>query len=261
MAEPAARPAAHPARITLIGLAGIPMIAAGDDLASVVANAVADSGVSPMDRDVIVAAQKAVSKSEGRTVSLSDVTPGARAADLAAKVEKDPRLVELILSESRSVLRYKAGVLVVVHRSGAILANAGIDASNVPGEDVLLWPQDPDASAARLRAGLRRHWGVDVGVVVSDSVGRPWRMGTVGLAIGVAGVPGVVDLRARPDLHGRPLRVSETALADEIAAAASLAMGEADEGRPVVLARGVPYARRNGSADELLRPAEHDLFR
>ena len=262
MADAAAAVAATPVELTLVALSGVPMIAPGDDLAAVAAEAAAASGVSLADGDVVVVAQKIVSKAEGRLVSLADVTAGARAAALAAEADKDPRLVELVLSESRSVLRCVPGVLIVVHRSGAILANAGIDASNVAGDDrVLLWPEDADASAARLRAGLRRRLGVDAGVVVNDSVGRPWRLGTVGLAIGVAGLPGLVDLRARPDLHGRALRVSATALADEIAAAASLVMGEADEGRPVVVARGVPYARRDGSAAELLRPAEDDLFR
>lgn len=254
--------AAAPAELTLIGLSGVPIVAPGDDLSSITAEAAAVSGISLSNGDVAVVAQKIVSKAEGRLVSLADVTAGRRAVSLAAEVEKDPRLVELVLSESRSVLRCRPGLLIVVHRSGMILANAGIDTSNVAGDDhVLLWPNDPDASAARLRAGLRRRLGIEVGVVVNDSVGRPWRLGTVGLAIGVAGLPGLVDLRQRLDLHGRELRVSETALADEIAAAASVVMGQADEGRPIVVARGVPYARRDGSASELVRPVEHDLFR
>ena len=263
-AEPAARgaqPAARPAQLTLTGLAGVPPVAPGDDLAALAIDAARASGVSFEDGDALVVAQKVVSKSEGRIVPLDSVSPGDRARALAAEVDKDPRLVELVLSESRSVLRRRPGLLIVVHRSGAILANAGIDASNVVEGSVLLWPEDADASAARLRGALRRRLGVDVAAVVSDSVGRPWRLGTVGLAIGVAGLPGLVDLRGRPDLYGRPLLVSEVALADELAAAASLAMGEADEGRPMVLARGVPYPRREGSAAELPRPAEQDLFR
>ncbi len=237
------------------------MVVPGDNLADITIRAAHASGVPLRSGDVVVLAQKIVSKAEDRSVSLADILPGARAAELAAQVDKDPRLVELILSQSRSVLRYRPGVLVVVHHTGAILANAGIDASNVADDRVLLWPEDPDRSAARLRAALMGKLGFDLGIVISDSVGRPWRMGTVGLAIGVAGLPALVDLRERPDLHGRPLRVSETALADELASAASLVMGEADEGRPIVVARGVPYARRDGSAAELLRPAEHDLFR
>ena len=257
--DPAA--ATRPARLTLTGLAGVPPVAPGDDLAALAVDAARASGVSFEDGDALVVAQKIVSKSEGRLVPLDAVSPGPRARDLAAKADKDPRLVELVLSESRSVLRCRPGLLIVVHRSGAILANAGIDASNVADGAVLLWPEDADASAARLRRAFRRRLGVDVAVVVNDSVGRPWRMGTVGLAIGVAGMPGLVDLRGRRDLYGRPLQVSEVALADELAAAASLAMGQADEGRPMVLARGVPYSRREGSAAELPRPAEQDLFR
>ena len=258
-ADPAG--AARPARLALTGLAGVPPVAPGDDLAALAIDAARISGMSFEDGDALVVAQKIVSKSEGRLVPLDSVSPGPRARDLAAAVDKDPRLVELVLSESRSVLRSRPGLLIVVHRSGAILANAGIDASNVTDGAVLLWPEDADASAARLREALRRRLGVDVAVVVSDSVGRPWRMGTVGLAIGVAGMPGLVDLRGRHDLYGRPLQVSEVALADELAAAASLAMGEANEGRPMVLAQGVPYSRREGSAAELPRPAEQDLFR
>ena len=258
-ADPAA--ATRPARLALTGLAGVPPVAPGDDLAALAVDAARASGVSFEDGDALVVAQKIVSKSEGRLVPLDAVSPGRRARDLAAEVDKDPRLVELVLSESRSVLRARPGLLIVVHRSGAILANAGIDASNVADGAVLLWPEDADASAARLREAFRRRPGVDVAVVVNDSVGRPWRMGTVGLAIGVSGMPGLVDLRGRRDLYGRPLQVSEVALADELAAAASLAMGQADEGRPMVLARGVPYSRREGSAAELPRPAEQDLFR
>lgn len=258
-ADPAA--ATRPARLALTGLAGVPPVAPGDDLAELAVDAARASGVSFEDGDALVVAQKIVSKSEGRLVPLDAVSPGPQARDLAAEVDKDPRLVELVLSESRSVLRARPGLLIVVHRSGAILANAGIDASNVADGAVLLWPEDADASAARLREAFRRRPGVDVAVVVNDSVGRPWRMGTVGLAIGVSGMPGLVDLRGRRDLYGRPLQVSEVALADELAAAASLAMGQADEGRPMVLARGVPYSRREGSAAELPRPAEQDLFR
>lgn len=261
MAEAAARPGARPATLVLTALAGVPAIADGADLAAVAVEAAAASGVRPESGDVLVVAQKIVSKAEGRTAFLDDAKPGARARELAAAAGKDPRLVELILSESQSVLRCRPGLLIVVHRTGAILANAGIDASNVAGGAVLLWPRDPDASASALRGALRRRLGVDIGVIVSDSVGRPWRLGTVGLAIGVAGLPGLVDLRGRPDLYGRPLQVSETALADELASAASLVMGEGAEGRPMALARGAPYARRNGSAAELLRPAGQDLFR
>lgn len=253
------------ADLSLIGLRGVPEVRAGDDLSEILAGALAATGCSLRDGDVLVLAQKIVSKAEGRTVFLDDVTPSAEANEVAATVEKDPRLVELILAESTEVLRQRPGVLVVVHRLGIVLANAGIDASNVGDADarerVLLLPEDPDLSCARLRADIRETFGVDVGVVMNDSVGRAWRLGTVGIAIGVSGVPGLVDLRERPDMHGRPLQVSETALADEVAAAASLVMGQADEARPMVLVRGVPYERRAAAARELLRPAELDLFR
>ena len=253
------------AELTLTGLIGVPEVTAGDDLCDIVTDAAAQTGYDLQDGDVVIVAQKIVSKAEGRAVYLDDVTPSPQAKRLAGEVEKDPRLVELILSESTEVLRKRPGVLVVVHRLGVVLANAGIDASNVGRAEardrVLLLPEDPDRSCAALRIALRAKTGADVGVVINDSIGRAWRLGTVGVALGVSGLPGLVDLRERPDMHGRPLQVSETALADELAAAASLVMGQADEARPIVLARGVPYARRDGSVRELLRPAELDLFR
>jgi coenzyme F420-0:L-glutamate ligase/coenzyme F420-1:gamma-L-glutamate ligase len=170
-------------------------------------------------------------------------------------------LVELILQESSEILRRRKGLLIVRHRLGFSLANAGIDASNVAFGHVLLLPEDPDASAARIRGDLRARTGIDVGVLIIDSLGRPWRMGTVGTAIGVSGLPALLDLRGRPDMNGRPLETTEIGLADESAAAASLVMGQADEGTPIVLARGVPYARREGRARDLLRPEHEDLFR
>ncbi len=256
---------AGPVDLSLAGLVGVPEVEAGDDLGDIVIDALESSGRDLRDGDVLVIAQKIVSKAEGRSVYLDEVTPSHGAIKLAAEVDKDPRLVELILSESTEVLRRRPGVLVVVHRLGVVLANAGIDSSNVGRSDererVLLLPEDPDGTCANLRADLRQRTGVAVGVIVNDSIGRAWRLGTVGIALGVSGLPGLVDLRARPDMHGRPLQVSETALADELAAAASLIMGQADEARPIVLARGVPYDRRDGSARELLRPADLDLFR
>jgi coenzyme F420-0:L-glutamate ligase/coenzyme F420-1:gamma-L-glutamate ligase len=253
------------AELSLLGLVGVPEVAAGDDLGKIVVDALDATGAELRDGDVLVVAQKIISKAEGRMVCLDDVAPSPHAKDLAGEVDKDPRLVELILSESSDVLRKRPGVLVVVHRLGVVLANAGIDSSNVGRPDerdrVLLLPEDPDRSCAALRAELGRRTGADVGVIVNDSIGRAWRLGTVGIALGVSGLPGLVDLRERPDMHGRALQVSETALADELAAAASLIMGQADEARPIVLARGVPYERRDGSARERLRPADLDLFR
>ncbi len=253
---------ASPATLCLTALPGIPTVAAGDDLARLVLDAAGRAALALADGDILVLAQKIVSKAEGRRVRLADVSPSARARDLAGTVDKDPRLVELILQESQEVLRAKPGVLVVVHRLGFVLANAGIDASNVEDDaSVLLLPVDPDASAERLRASLSAAACVALGVVINDSFGRAWRLGTVGTAIGLAGLPGLVDLRGRPDRNGRALRVSELGAADELAAAASLLMGQGDEGRPVIHARGFPYAARAGRARELLRPPQLDLFR
>jgi coenzyme F420-0:L-glutamate ligase / coenzyme F420-1:gamma-L-glutamate ligase len=213
----------------------------------------------------LILAQKIVSKAEGRAVSLSTVTPSARARELAALSTKDARLVELILQESTEVLRCRPGLLIVLHRLGLVLANAGIDSSNVEAADgqetVLLLPTDPDASAAGLRMRIRESLGVDVGIVINDSIGRAWRLGTIGTAIGVAGLPGLLDLRGAPDRTGRLLRTTEIGIADEAAAAASLLMGQAAEGRPIVHIRGFPYPPRPGTASELVRPKQMDLFR
>jgi len=242
-------------------LRGVPAIEAGDDLAQVALAALQRSGERLCSDDVLVFAQKIVSKAEGRSIDLASVTPSARALVLAEETGKDARLVELILLESSDVLRHRRDILIVRHRLGFGLANAGIDASNVDRSNhVLLLPVDPDASATRIRDELRARTGIEVGVLIIDSLGRPWRLGTVGTAIGVSGMPGLLDLRGRPDLNGRPLESTEIGLADELAAAASLVMGQAAEGTPIVLARGVPYARREGSARELLRPQNMDLF-
>ena len=253
------------AALTLTALHGVPTIEEGADLAAVIGAAAERSEVALRDGDVLVLAQKIVSKAEGRRVRLASVTPSPRARELARTVDKDPRLVELILAESEEVLRARPGVIIVVHRLGFVLANAGIDASNVEAvdgeESVLLLPADPDASAERLRQGLRAATGAELGVVINDSFGRAWRLGTTGTAIGIAGLPGLVDLRGRPDRTGRALRVTEIGAADELAAAASLLMGQADEGRPVIHVRGFPYAPRTGRAAELLRPKQLDLFR
>ena len=207
-------------------------------------------------------AQKIVSKAEGRLFRLSDVTPSERAVELGLKVDKDPRLVELILRESKEVVRAITGVIIVEHRLGFVMANAGIDASNVDDPDqVLLLPEDPDGSARRLRDDFKRIANVTVGVVINDSWGRAWRMGTTGAAIGAAGLPGLIDMRGQPDLNGRILRVTEIGHADEIASAASLVMGQAAEGRPVVIVRGLGAPGRDGNAAELVRPKRMDLFR
>lgn len=245
------------ATITVFAPDGVPQVAAGDDLATLVLAA-----HTPEDGDIVVLAQKIVSKAEGRLVPLDTVTPSPRAVELAAECDKDPRLVELVLSETDEVMRVRRGVLIVRHRLGLVLANAGIDQSNIDHARpaALLLPRDPDASAAALRDALRARAGADVAVLVIDSLGRAWRNGTTGTAIGAAGLPALLDLRGTPDIYGRRLETSELGLADEIAAAASLAMGQAGEGRPLAVVRGVPYARREGNAAELVRPRALDLF-
>jgi coenzyme F420-0:L-glutamate ligase/coenzyme F420-1:gamma-L-glutamate ligase len=252
---------AHPHDLVLTPLDGIPMIAAGDDLAAIILAALKNSDCGLAAGDVLVLAQKIVSKAEGRTVDLRTVTPSPRAVALARETHKDPRIVELILAESTEVLRHRPGVLIVAHRLGFVLANAGIDRSNVGDESALLLPADPDRSCAELRQSIGAAAGVDVGVMIVDSIGRAWRNGTIGTAIGVSGLPGLLDLRGTPDLFGRALETTEVGFADELAAAASLVMGQGGEGRPVVLARGLGYGRRDGTAHELIRAREKDLFR
>lgn len=253
----------HCTALTLFALGDVPMIDEGADLAEIVLAAVGHDGQVLIDGDVIILAQKIVSKAEGRLVDLATIAVSPRAVDLGEESDKDPRLVELILRESQEVMRVRKGALIVRHRLGLVLANAGIDQSNIDhggATFALLLPEDPDASAQRIRRALVERTGADVAVLIIDSLGRAWRTGTIGTAIGVAGMPGLVDLRGQPDLHGRTLATSELGLADEVAAAASLIMGQADEGRPIVLARGVGYGRRDGTAAELIRPRHMDMF-
>ncbi len=254
-----------PDGISLLPIPGIPMVEPGADLIAAIASAADAAGLAVIDGDILAIAQKIVSKAEGRYVTLDTVMPSPRALTLAAETGKDARLVEIILSESQSVLRHRPGVLIVVHRLGLVLANAGVDASNVDSADgrerVLLLPVDPDASAARLRAGAKARWGREVGVVVTDSPGRAWRHGSVNIAIGAAGLPALLDLRGKPDLFGRALRATTVGHADQIAAAAGLLQGQADEGRPVVIVRGLTATGANGTAADLIRDATEDLFR
>ena len=249
-------------RLTLVGLDRIGDIAAGDDLAAILLEALAAAGETLQPGDGIALAQKIVSKAEGRSVRLADVTPSRRAEELAGVTGKDPRLCELLLRETHTVVRQREGLVVVEDTRGMVLANAGIDASNVAadGESVLLLPIDPDASARALRDGLHQRTGIAPAVVVIDSIGRAWRQGTVGTAIGVAGMPALLDLRGKPDMHGRLLETSELGLADELASAASLLMGQADERCPAVLVRGLDLAG-DGAASDLVRPRDRDMFR
>lgn len=250
--------------LRLIALPGMPLVRAGDDLTALIIEAVHRCGEILRDGDVLVVAQKIVSKAEGRTVSLATVRPSPRAMQLAKETAKDPRFVEVVLCESQEVVRYARDVLIVAHKLGFVMANAGIDQSNVAPESadqVLLLPEDPDASCDKLRGDIKARVGVDVAVIINDSHGRAWRIGSVGVALGVSGLPAVLDLRGRIDLFERTLRITEVGFADELASAASLMMGQADEARPVVLLRGVPYPRREGRAGELARPRDRDLFR
>ena len=249
--------------LRLIALPDIPEVERGSELVDLLLSSIARTGMRLQTGDILVLAQKIVSKAEGRLVQLAGVQPSARAQTLAKVANKDPRIVELMLGESHQVLRVKPGIIIVEHKLGFVMANAGIDQSNVPGAEdaVLLLPVDPDASARKLRDVLRGHSGVDVGVLIIDSFGRAWRNGVTGTAIGVAGIPALIDLRGNKDREGRALKVTQVAAADELAAAASLVMGQADEGTPAVLVRGFPYAQRESSVKELLRPEAEDLFR
>ncbi len=254
-----------PDRLSLFALPGLPLVEPGDDLVALILAGVAAAGERLQAGDILVIAQKIVSKAEGRYAVVDEVVPSPEAEALAATTEKDPRLVELILSESNAVVRHRPGVVVVEHRHGYVMANAGIDASNVApqagAERVLLLPEDPDASAARLRAALEAATTGPLGVVINDSVGRAWRNGTVGLCLGSAGLPALDDLRGEPDLFGRPLMVSTVGLADELSAAASLLQGQGDEGRPVVVIRGLEWQPSGQSGQDLIRAASEDLFR
>lgn len=249
--------------LTLTALPGIPAIEAGDDLVSIIRQSLVRAGMLLQEGDVLVLAQKIVSKAEGCLVELATVTPGAEALALAEETGKDARIVELILGESKKVLRKRPGLIIVEHRLGFVCANAGIDQSNVRGSEewALLLPKDPDKSARRIRDGLETGGNTPLGVLIIDSHGRAWRNGTVGVTIGIAGLPGVVDLRGTQDLEDYTLKVTTVGAADELAAAASLVMGQAAEGTPVVVARGFPYPLRKAKLAELLRPEEKDLFR
>ncbi len=253
--------------LTLTPLPEFPLIRPGDDLSEIILQALERAEITLVDGDILVLAQKIVSKAEGRLVNLAYVKPSPEAEELAARTEKDPRLVELILQESKAVLRTRPGLIIVEHRKDFVCANAGIDHSNVRGEGglteewYLLLPEDADASAAEIRSKLEVASGARLGTLIIDSHGRAWRMGTEGVTIGLSGMPGLVDMRGWPDLFNYELKVTQVGAADELAAAASLVMGQAAEGTPVVHARGFPYPLREGSLEELLRPEDQDLFR
>jgi coenzyme F420-0:L-glutamate ligase / coenzyme F420-1:gamma-L-glutamate ligase len=253
--------------LTLTSLMNIPIIRQDDNLADILVDSLHASSIQLADNDILVIAQKIVSKAEGQMVSLASVNPSARAIEIADKADKDPRIVELMLRESNEVLRVRSGTIIVEHRLGFVCANAGIDHSNVgnkgDGKDeyVLLLPKDPDASARKIREQIKQKTGLNIGIMIVDSHGRAWRNGTVGICIGLSGLPALVDERGWKDLFGYTLKITIVGVADELAAAASLMMGQAAEGTPAVHVHGFPYPLREGSLKELIRPKDQDMFR
>lgn len=250
--------------LRLYALRDIPLVHEGDDITSMMLAAIARAELTVDNGDVLAVAQKIVSKTEGRTVRLADVTASAKAIALADELEKDPRLVELILAQSDEVVRTRPGVLIVRHKLGFVHAHAGIDQSNVDhaeGDSALLLPEDPDGSARAIHEAIRVQTRRNVGVLIVDSMNRPHRLGTIGTAIGSAGITVLDDLRGTDDLFGRELKVSITSRADSLAAAANFLMGEADEQVPAVLIKGLPEEDSKATASELIRPLEDDLFR
>jgi coenzyme F420-0:L-glutamate ligase/coenzyme F420-1:gamma-L-glutamate ligase len=253
--------------LTLTPLNNFPFIQKGDDLSACIQASLESTNITLRDGDILVLAQKIVSKAEGRQIHLDSIKPSDEAIRYASLCEKDPRLVELILQESNSVLRVHPGTIIVEHRLGFICANAGIDHSNVSGENnlkedhFLLLPENPDLSASVLRRKLKNIFGINLAIMIIDSHGRAWRLGVAGISIGFSGIPGLVDMRGKPDLFGTQLRITQIAVADELAGAASLVMGQASEGLPVIHVRGFPYTLRDGNLKELIRPTDEDLFR
>lgn len=253
--------------LSITPLQNIPLIRQGDNLADILVASIQNSTIQLENDDILVLAQKIVSKSEGRMVNLATITPSPQAIELAQKTEKDPRVVQLMLQESNEIVRTRIGAIIVEHKLGFVCANAGIDHSNVAGdgseneEYVLLLPEDPDASAKALRDQIRQKTGLNIGVMIIDSHGRAWRNGTVGICIGLSGIPAMIDERGWKDLFGYTLKITVVGVADELAAAASLMMGQASEGIPAVHVRGFPYPLGEGSLKELIRPKEQDMFR
>ena len=253
--------------LVLTPLRNFPLVRTGDDLVKFIITSLSATNIALENNDIIVLAQKVISKSEGRQIDIESVVPSLKAIEIGTRCEKDPRFIELVLRESKSVLRVRAGTIIVEHRLGFICANAGIDHSNVSSENspckniVLLLPENPDTSAQIIKKRLDSFFGVNIGVLIIDSHGRPWRIGVVGSSIGIAGLPSLVDMRGKPDLFGEELRITQIAVADELAGAASLVMGQANEGLPVIHVRGFPYPLSKGKFQDLIRPLELDMFR
>jgi len=255
-----------PPSVSLTALTGLPLIEKDDDLGELILTGLTANNIAVETNDVVAVAQKIVSKAEGRLVSLSDVDPSQDALDIANQANKDPRLVELILQESNEIIRVSDGVIIVEHRLGHVLANAGVDRSNIESKNkdevALLLPLNPDESAMKIRNQIKEKIGIDVGIIITDSIGRAWRLGTIGHAIGSAGVKALMDLRFKAkDLFERELQVTCIAWADQLAAAASLVMGETNEATPVVLIQGLDIDSTEDSIQDLIRPKKEDLFR
>ena len=250
-----------PPTIRIIGIEGLPEIQAGDDLGALITEAATRQKTPPESGDVLIVTQKIVSKAEGRILSLSQVNPSPLAVEIASEHDRDPRHTEVVLRETKRIVRMERGIIIAETRHGFRCANAGVDASNLANDDtVALLPLDSDASARKIRDHLQKALGVDVGIVISDTFGRPWREGATNVAIGVAGLNPLQDYRGQTDTRGYPLRTTTIAVADELAAAAELAMGKLDR-VPVALIKGYPYPKGNTGIQDLIRPPEHDLFR
>ena len=253
-----------PPELTMLTVPDIPMIVSGDNLGEIIASAIELASIELASGDIVMVAQKIVSKAEGRLVALADIEPSTEAQALAAETDKDPALCQLILDESAEILRKKPGVIIVRHKLGHVGANAGIDQSNIEhggGDAALLLPEQPDHSATLLHEFLSKRFGCHIGIIIADSMNRPWRMGTLGAAIGCAGVQVLDDLRGGEDMYGRELKVSMVNVADSVTAAACLLMGETTEGRPVVVVKGLAKVSDNANAADIARPLEDDLFR
>ena len=252
-------------KLEFIALNDLPLVKRGDSISELIIANAHMHNIKIFNNDIFIVTQKIISKSEGRLIDLRHVNPSTEAQRIAAFTEKNPQLVQLILDESKEILRMRKGLIIVRHKLGFVCANAGIDHSNtIQGDEecnfVLLLPEDPDKSAQRIRDGIENTTHKQVGVLVIDSHGRAWRNGTIGTAIGGAGVPGIVDLRGKQDLFGYTLKATQVAAADELASAASLLMGQADEAIPCVIARGFPYPLREFKISEMIRSVENDLF-
>jgi coenzyme F420-0:L-glutamate ligase/coenzyme F420-1:gamma-L-glutamate ligase len=249
--------------VKIIAVENIPLIVKGDNMAELICNAAKKQDIPIQKKDVIVITHVAVSKAEGNVVNLDDISPSERAKEIAQQTKKEPELVEVILRETKEIVRVGPNSIITETKSGIVCANAGVDRSNIEGErNVVLLPKDPNTSAQRIRQEIKKLTGCDVAVIISDTHGRPFRMGEINVAIGVAGFKPIRDRRGEKDLFGYVLKIKQTAIADELASAAELVIGQANEGIPVAIIRGYKYqATENASATELTRPKEKDLFR